>query len=68
MTVSKIVRVPYTNERLFRKVPFLEIIKEPVGRYPDGFEFSEEVWEWCEANLSGTWEWWSSNRLRSDPL
>lgn len=63
----KIVSIPYTNEQVYRKVPFYEQIAHPVGRFVDNHEIRDEVWDWCEASLAGEWRWWPNNLRRSDP-
>lgn len=62
-----IVSVPYTNEQVYRKVGFREMLNNPVNKFPGGYEIRDEVWDWCEANLKGKWCQWASIHPKGDP-
>jgi hypothetical protein len=59
------VIIPLSNRAVIRRVDFLEVIRHPTGRFPDNHEILDEVWDWCEANLQGTWHWVSDREAQA---
>jgi hypothetical protein len=64
------ITVPYTNARVYRHVGWDEYMKThgSVTKFPDGFDIYDEVWDWCEANLTGYWRQWPNHLPKGNPL